>query len=142
MANDLATPDGEVTRIIADMARPNGLCVSADGGLLYVADSARKTIRAYELKADGSVGSGRDFAVLSEDQGTPDGMAVDVRGNLYCAAAGVLVFAPTGELLGVVEVPETASNCAFGGSDGRTLFITAGHSVYSIRLTMPGLLSG
>ncbi len=132
-------PDGSVTRIIDDMVRPNGLYLSADGTTLYVADSEEDKIRAYPLLEDGSVGPGRDFAVLTEAQGGPDGMAVDVRGNLYCAANGILVFDPEGNHLGTIQVPEVPANCTFGGPDNRTLYITARHSLYRIRLTMPGL---
>ncbi len=132
-------PDGNVTRVIDDMVRPNGLYLSADGATLHVADSHARKIRTYPLLADGSVGPGKDFAVLGEGQGAPDGMAVDVRGNLYCAAAGILVFDPQGNHLGTISVPEVPANCTFGGADNRTLYITARRSVYSVRLTMPGL---
>ncbi len=132
-------PDGSVSRIIDDLVRPNGLCVSADATTLYVADTEQRKIRGYPLLEDGSVGPGRDLAVLAEGQGGPDGMAVDVRGNLYVAAAGILVFDSQGKHLGTIAVPEAPANCTFGGADDRTLYITARHSLYRIHLTMPGL---
>lgn len=132
---------GEITRVVDDMTRPNGLGISPDGKTLYVADSARKVIRAYTMAQDGSVSDGRDFASLeSEKEGSPDGMALDAEGNIYCAAGGgVWVFTPAGEHLGTIETPEVPANCTFGDRDYKTLYITARTSVYRIRLNIKGL---
>jgi len=129
-------PDGKVTRVIEDMVRPNGIVIGPGEKTLYVADSERKVIRAYDLARDGSASGGRDFASV---EGTPDGMAIDSMGNLYCAAGGgVWVFDYAGNKLGVVRIPETPSNCAFGGADLRMLFITARTSLYCVRLGVAG----
>jgi gluconolactonase len=129
-------PDGGVIRIIEDMVRPNGIVIGPGEQTLYVADSARRVIRAYDLARDGRVSSGRDFASV---EGTPDGMALDAMGNLYCAAGGgVWVFDYAGNKLGVIPVPETPANCAFGGPDMKTLFVTARNSLYRVDLGVPG----
>ncbi len=132
---------GEITRVVDDMTRPNGLGISAD--------SARKAIRAYAIAQDGGVSDGRDFASLeSENEGVPDGMTLDEEGNVYCAAGGgVWVFSPAGEHIGTIETPEVPANCTFevpanctfGGSDLKTLYITARTSVYRIGLNIKGL---
>jgi len=128
-------PDGAVTRVIEDMTRPNGIAFDPPEKTLYVADSARKVIRAYDVAADGSVSNGRDFAKVS---GTPDGLALDSMGDVYCAADGVWVFDYAGHKLGVIPVPETPSNLDFGGANLKTLFITAQTSVYKINLGVAG----
>jgi len=128
-------PDGKVARIISDMARPNGIVIGPGEKTLYVADSERKVIRAYDLGRDGSVSNGRDFASV---EGTPDGMAMDSMGNIYCAAAGVWVFDYAGNRLGVIPIPETPSNCTFGGDDLKTLFVSARTSLYRVGLGIPG----
>lgn len=129
-------PDGKVTRVIDDMVRPNGIVIGPGEKTLYVADSGRKVIRAYDMARDGSVRRGRDFASV---EGTPDGMAMDSMGNIYCAAGGgIWVFDHAGNKLGVIPVPETPSNCTFGGPDLKTLFVTARTSVYRVRMGVPG----
>jgi gluconolactonase len=128
--------DGKVTRVIDDMVRPNGIVIGPGEKTLYVADSGRKVIRAYDMARDGSVRRGRDFASV---EGTPDGMAMDSMGNIYCAAGGgIWVFDYAGNKLGVIPVPETPSNCTFGGRDLKTLFVTARTSVYRVRMGVPG----
>lgn len=129
-------PDGAVTRVIADMVRPNGIVIGPGEKTLYVADSARKVIRTYDIAGDGSAANGRDFAAV---EGTPDGMTLDGMGNLYCAAGGgVWVFDYAGNKLGVIPVPETPSNCTFGGPDLKTLFVTARSSLYRVNLGVAG----
>lgn len=127
--------DGKVTRIISDMVRPNGIVIGPGEKTLYVADSERKVIRAYDLGKDGSVSNGRDFAAV---EGAPDGMAMDSMGNIYCAAAGVWVFDPAGNKLGVIPIPEKPSNCAFGGPQFNVLFVTARTSLYRLALGVEG----
>ncbi len=132
---------GEITRVVDDMTRPNGLGISPDGKTLYVADSARKVIRAYTIAQDGNVSGGRDLASLeTKKEGVPDGMTLDEDGNIYCAAGGgVWIFSPAGEHLGTIETPEVPANCTFGGAEYKTLYITARTSVYYIRLNAKGL---
>lgn len=156
-------PDGKVTRIIThEVDRPNGLVVTADDKFLFVADNnnndvggARKLWR-FILKSDGTV----DVASqkLIHDWKTtrgPDGMKLDAAGRLYVAAglnkpnppsesadkptAGIYVFSPEGQLLEFVAIPrDETTNCAFGGDDLKTLFVTAGGTLWSLRTTTPG----
>ena len=156
-------PDGKVTRIIGrELERPNGVLVSADDRYLYVADNnndtmggARKLWR-FDLRKDGTV----DFASrkLLFDWGDgrgPDGIKQDQQGRLYVAGGlnkpnppfepakdrkgGIYVFSPEGKLLTFLPVPrDEVTNCAFGGDDLRTLYITGGGTLYSIRTTTKG----
>jgi gluconolactonase len=142
--------DGEpivnaVTRVIDDVDTPNGIAISPDNKTLYVADSARRQdgphlLLAYDILADGTC---KRRGVL-HDFGTGrgiDGMMLDSAGNIYGTAgrdakSGVYIFSPAGKQLGFMCTPETATNCTFGGPDRKTLYITAGTSVYKIRLNV------
>jgi gluconolactonase len=158
-------PDGKVTRVLGrELDRPNGVLVSAGDRYLYVADNnndhvggARKLWR-FDLKPDGSVDVGTKR--LLYDWGTgrgPDGLKQDREGRLYVAAGlnkpnppaepakdvkgGIYVLSPEGKLLTFLPVPtDEVTNCAFGGEDHRTLYITGGGTLYSIRTTTPGRL--
>ena len=158
-------PDGQITQIIAhEVDRPNGVLVSADDRFLYVADNnndtlggARKLWR-FQLDPDGTVDAASRQLIF--DWGTargPDGMVADQRGRLYVAAGlntanppyetadehrgGIYVFSPDGELLEFVAIPrDEVTNCTFGGDDLKTLYITAGGTLWSIRTETPGRL--
>ncbi len=137
-------PDGAVTRMIGDMSRPNGVQLSPDESILYVDDSDRLEVRAYDRAADGTLSNGRTFAVLKAAAGsasaTADGMAVDREGRVYVTTeTGVQIFNSTGAALTTIPIPETPSNLAFGGADMKTLFITARTRLYSIRLNAAGI---
>jgi gluconolactonase len=136
-------PGGEPALLASDFAFPNGLCFSPDETLLYVNDTARFHVRVFDVVPDGTIENGRVFLgqPLSErySTGKPDGMKVDEHGNVWATGpGGVWVARPDGELLGVVETPEVAQNLAFGGPDGRTLFVTAGGSLYAIETSVRG----
>lgn len=135
-------PDGTLTLLVDDFDRPNGLAFSPDEKILYLDDTARRHVRAFEVRPDGTLANGRVWAELhSESRGGPDGMTVDLKGNLYVTGpGGTWVFDPTGRHLGTIVTPEQPANCAFGGPDQRTLFITARTSVYRVRIKVPGLL--
>ncbi|NBV85784.1 MAG: SMP-30/gluconolactonase/LRE family protein, partial [Verrucomicrobia bacterium] len=115
------------------------LCFSPDGKRLYVADSgAPKHIRAFDVGSGGRLENSRVFAKI--DKGAPDGIRCDTEGRLWSSAGdGVHVFAPTGELLGKILVPEAPANLAFGGPDMKTLFITARKSLYCIEVNAKGI---
>ena len=123
-----------VDRLLFD--QPNGLCFSPDEKLLYVNDTVQTPIRVFDVAADGSLSNGRIFASgirSSLEEGVPDGMKCDQRGNVWVTApGGVWVYAPSGDLIGKVRAPERVANLAWGGPDFRTLFLTATHSVYRI----------
>lgn len=136
---------GEVTLLTTDFTMPNGLAFSPDEKTLYVDDTERGVIRAYDVQPDGTLARGRELAKLRAEgkRGAPDGMKVDANGNIFCTGpGGIWVLAPTGTVLGVIETPETAANCAFGDKDGKTLYITANSGFYRIRLASPGPLTG
>lgn len=118
-------------------SRPNGIALSPDESVLYVADTVGGVVRAYDVAADGSTSGERTFA-----EGTPnaDGMAVDERGNLYVTTSeGVAVLAPDGARWGTIEVPQVPANCAFGDVDRHTLYITARTALYAVRLAVRGI---
>ena len=140
-------PDsGRLDLVCDDFLRPNGLAFSPDETRLYIDDSAdeRRHIRVFELSPDGTLGADRVFHDMNVEQpGAPDGMKVDVDGRLYCTGAGgVWVFDPAGVHLGTIALPEKPANCAWGDSDGRSLYITARTSVYRIRLSGRGMPPG
>ncbi len=115
--------------------RPNGIGVSPDGTRLYVSDSSDGKVYAFAITA-GSLGPRTLFASTA---GTPDGLAIDVAGNVFVTAAqGIEVFAPDGSKWGAIAVPEQPANCAFGDADHQTLYITARTSLYRVRLANPG----
>jgi gluconolactonase len=115
--------------------QPNGIALSPDEAKLYVSDSAAGNVYVYDVAPDGSTGPRALFVTL----GPSDGMAVDDAGNLYFTTAnGVEVFAADGAKWGTIAVPQQPANCAFGGEDRRTLYITARTGLYSVRLTIPG----
>ncbi|MBI3966608.1 MAG: SMP-30/gluconolactonase/LRE family protein [Chloroflexi bacterium] len=136
----LAT-DGTLTAEATDFSFPNGLALSPDERVLYVADSRHAHMRAFDLQSDGSLANDRVFAVLeAPEEGAPDGMKVDREGNVYCTGAGgVWVVAPSGTILGRIRTPEVPANLAWGDADWQSLYITARTSVYRIRLSIPGI---
>jgi gluconolactonase len=136
--------EGVVSRLIDDMIKPNGVQLSPDESVFYVDDSDHLSVRAYDRAAEGSLSNGRTFAVLRTAAGsrsaTADGMAMDRDGRLYVTTeTGVQIFKADGAFLTVITVPETPSNVAFGGSDMKTLYITARTRLYSIRLNAAGI---
>lgn len=117
--------------------RPNGVALSPDDRTLYLADTADAVVRAFDVAADGTLSSERTFA---SDASGADGMTVDEAGNLYVATgSGVRVYAPDGTLWGTLDVPMTPANCAFGGADRRTLYITARTGLYRVAMPIPGI---
>jgi gluconolactonase len=137
-------PGGGLQLLIDDFAQPNGLCFNPDESQLYVNDTTRAHIRVFDVGPDHSLSNGRVFAERIGDGdlekgGLVDGMKLDERGNVYVTGPdGVWIFAPNGEHLGVIEVPESVGNVNWGGDDWRTLFIPASTSVYRIQLKVGG----
>ncbi|HWN96279.1 MAG TPA: SMP-30/gluconolactonase/LRE family protein [Methylomirabilota bacterium] len=127
-------PRANKTTVVAtNCDMPNGLVFSPDEKRLYVADSsgAQRHIRVFDVKADGTLQGGEVFCKI--DKGGPDGIRCDAEGRVWSSAGdGVHIFAPDGSLIGKILVPESAANLCFGGPDGKTLFITARKSLYSI----------
>ena len=139
-------PAGELTQIINGFSRPNGIILSPDGQTLYLAVEAETRIMAYDVGADGLPSNEREFAKTNVDENGnvvptisngPDGMTVDPAGNLYAAVQNaVWAWDPAGQRLFDLAVPENPTNVTFGGADGKTLFITARSSLYSVDLNI------
>ena len=136
-------PDGTLELLIDDFALPNGLAFSPDESVLYVADSAYKHIRAFDVKPDGTLGNSRKLLdMTSSDPGVPDGMKVDVQGNIFCTGpGGIWICGADGTMLGRIVLPELPANVAWG-EDGSVLFATARTSVYRIKTSTRGALLG
>lgn len=141
-------PDGHVSLVTKSMTRPNGVALSPRGDVLYVGDDTANELRRFDVAQDGSVSGERVLVAQSDLPGshfaTPDGICVDVAGNLYVtnnndSVHSIIVFAPDARLLGEIPFPGNPSNCSFGGADGKTLYATVGTAIYSVRLATPGL---
>jgi gluconolactonase len=135
------SPDGKTLTLLADdFGQPNGLCFSLDEKTLFVNDTDKKHIRAFEVTPDGTIANSRVWAeTVGEGAGAPDGMKVDGAGNVYCCGpGGIHVFAPDAACLGVIRVPEHTANFCWGEDDLRSLFIAASTSIYRIRVAVPG----
>jgi|tagenome__1003787_1003787.scaffolds.fasta_scaffold20978505_3 gluconolactonase len=139
-------PDGKVTAIESQIHFPNGIAFSADGRTLYVSNSDPKEaiILAWDVSPGGNVTRRRifkDMTALAATglPGLPDGMTVDERGNLWATGpGGIHVLTPQGRELGLIATGAAISNCAFGGPDGRTLFMTSTHVLAAVRTNVRG----
>ena len=133
----------EPVLLIRDMTRPNGIALSPDERYLYVANSDpnNPVWMRYARAMDGTLALGEVLlsAKGAPGAGGPDGIKVDVRGNIYGAGpGGVWIISPKGEHIATIHLPERVSNCGWGGPDWQTLYITASSSVYRIHLGIRG----
>jgi gluconolactonase len=121
-----------LTAISKDFDKPNGLCFSPDESKLYVADSGKPHhIRVFNVARGGAVTGGDVFVTI--DKGGPDGIRCDGAGRVWSSSGdGAQVFGADGKLLVRILLPESAANLAFGGPKGRTLYLTARKSLYSV----------
>jgi gluconolactonase len=126
--------NGKTTRVIDSLQRPNGILVSLDSKTLYIAEPNRRDLWKYEIQAPGQLGSGKVIFTGDEkkDGGGPDGMCLDQHGNIYTTYNDIVVLNREGELIGRIPVPEHPANCTLGGPDGKTLYVTARTSLYSL----------
>jgi len=136
--------DGEVTLLTDELSGPNGLAFSPDERHLYVGnwDIDRKVVMRYEVSASGDVAGGEVFFDMTDAPGDDaiDGVKVDEAGHLYvCGPGGIWLLSADGRHLGTLRLPESPHNLAFGGDDGRTLYVAALTSIYRIRLAIPGI---
>jgi gluconolactonase len=134
--------NGDVILLTKELDEPNGLAFSPDGKKFYVDDSAQKNIRVYDFK-DGKISNGRIFGseLGGPDDGVPDGIRIDLKGNLYVTGPkGIWVWDPLGHHLGTIVVPEQPANLAWGDPDFGTLYLTATTSVYKISTLAHGFI--
>ncbi len=140
---------GEVTAVVTDMVRPNGIAFSPDETYLYVADTGAthvengpRHIRRYAVNADGTGVSGGDvFCTCTA--GLFDGFRLDSDGRIWTSTGeGVHCYDPDGTLIGKVLIPEIVANVAFGGVKRNRLFIAGTTSLYAIYLTVRGARPG
>lgn len=156
-------PEGRVERVVTQPAigRPNGLAIAPDGKTLYLVDSdssrpdGNRKIWAFDVSDDGSPSNQRLVYDFGGGRGG-DGMRLDALGNLWIAAGisksrtanetdavptGVYVVSPQGTLLGRIPIPEDVlTNLAFGGPEKKTLYITAGKTLFTVRVSIPGFV--
>lgn len=130
----------KTTRVIDSLKRPNGILVSNDLKTLYVAEPDKRELWKYEIQSPGKLGSGKVIFTGDEktDGGGPDGMCLDTQGNIYTTYNSIVALNPEGGLIGRINVPEHPANCTFGGTDGKTLYITARTSLYSVAMNVAG----
>jgi gluconolactonase len=125
-----------VIRVTDDLVRPNGVTGTADGRTLYIADQGDGKTFRYTILEDGTLTDKQLFA----SEGS-DGMTLDSQGNVYLTNRAVKVYNPAGRLIDTIEVPENPTNVCFGGTDGKTLYITAQTSVYSVKMKVGKVFS-
>jgi len=135
---------GTLTLLVRDFVLPNGLAFSPDESILYINDSRRGHIRAFDMQPNGTLALATDrvFCDLTgERPGVPDGMKVDVEGNVYCGGSGGLwVLDSSGNHLGtIVHGAPATTNLAFGGEDWKTLFFTTRNTLGRVRTNIPGV---
>ena len=138
------SPDlGTITLLVGDFVVPNGLMFSPDESILYVNDSRRGHIRSFEVQPNGTLARQSDKVIIDvngEEPGVPDGMKVDVEGNIYTGGSGGLyIFDPSGKKLGIIRHGATATtNLAFGGDDWKTLYFTSRNHLGSVKVNIAG----
>jgi gluconolactonase len=127
-------PSGNLQVLDSTLSLPNGICFSPDEKELYVNDSQVRIIYAWDVINDSTLSNKRRIASIPIT-GYADGMKVDSSGNIYCAGpTGIWIFSPSGTQLDKIAVPDQPSNCNWGDTDRKTLYITSSTNVYKIRL--------
>ena len=150
-------PDGKLILLTKELTRPNGIGFSPDEKYLYVAnsDEAHKIWIKYTVKPDGTLGEGKLFfdVTANKEDGLPDGLKLDVNGNLYATGpGGIWIFSPDGKHLGTIKPPETPANLHWGkyaktnaeavmqpDEKADTLYITARTGLYRVQLAVAGI---
>jgi len=134
-----------------DVNRPNGLAFSPDESKLYIIEAGQtpRVIRVYDVVNNGTRLAGMRVLITAEPNGTPDGMRIDVDGNLWvgwgmgaAGLDGVAIFNPEGKLIGRIDLPERCANVCFGGRYRNRLFMAASTSVYSLFVNTQGVAGG
>ena len=138
------SPDREsIHLLVRDFVLPNGLCFSPDEKILYINDSRRRHIRAFDIEPTGLLALATDrvfCAMTGERPGNPDGMKVDQAGNVYCTGpGGIWIVDNSGKHLGTIPTKETTTNIAWGDDDWSTLYCTTRHTLARLRVKIPGV---
>jgi len=134
---------GGLRLLTKDLMQPNGLAFSQDGKHFYVDDDETRNIRVYDVAADGALSHGHIFGEEpgGKDDGVPDGIKVDKKGNLFITGPkGIWVWDAKGNHLGTIVLPEQPANLTWGDKDYRTLYITATTSVYRLEMKTEGFV--
>lgn len=125
----------KITNVANDLIKPNGIIGTSDGKMLYVADIEANKTFSYKINNDGSLGE----KTLFTESGS-DGITIDESGNIYLTGKGVSVFNPKGAKIAHIDVKEPwTANVCFGGKKFKTLFITAGKSIYTLEMNIRGM---
>lgn len=140
----------ELSVVADDVDRPNGLAFSPDESRLYVVEAGvtPRAIQAFDVVAEGTRLANKRTLITAEPEGTPDGLRVDVDGNLWVgwgmgpARDGVSIFNPEGALIGRIDLPERCANVCFGGRHRNRLFMCGSTSVYSLFVNTQGAAGG
>jgi gluconolactonase len=132
------SPTGSVKLLDSTFDKPNGICFSPDESKLYVNESPKDSIYVWDVVNDSTITNKRGFFHIPQS-GYADGMKADSVGNIYCTGpTGVWIVSPSGAYVDKIAVPQNPSNCSWGDAERKTLYITAGNSLYRIRLAIPG----
>ena len=136
--------DGKLNLISSELKGPNGIAFSPDEKHLYVGnwDPEKKVVMRYDIDAAGNAANGKVFFDMTKAPGEDsiDGIKVDQQGNLYvCGPGGIWVLSAEGKHLGTIKAPKNPHNLAWGGADGKTLYITAQNTLYRMPLNIPGV---
>ena len=129
------TPKNELEAIAKWKTRPNGVTLSPDGRILYVANTEEKSIHAFDLDRKGRASN--DRVLIANMEGGADGIRTDRKGNLYLAVRGVAIYSPDGKLLGKIHPAVNPRNIAFGDKDFKTLYMI-GNALFRVRLDVAG----
>jgi gluconolactonase len=133
--------DGSVRLLTKDVTTPNGLAFSPDGKRLYVDDTRQQEIRVYDVGANMELQNGRLFGKEEGRGGSPDGLRVDVKGNVYCTGpGGVWVWDPEGTHLGTIMLPESTANFNWGDADYGTIYFSSRTSIYRLKTKARGFV--
>lgn len=130
------TPKGELATVAEWKTRPNGIALSPDGKVLYVADSDRHAVVAFDLDRNGAASNER--VLVKGIPGVPGGIRTDVQGRLYVAAQHLEIYTSAGKHIHTILLSEPAVNCAFGQNDLESLFIATRKALYRVQLKVKG----